>query len=122
MSSKVKQKCLLIDLDGTVFKHGMSLSDVNYGKPTPHATIQLRKWRHAGHIIIFTTGRTESERKYTEEQLAHWGIQYAQLVMDCGSGQRILINDSKPYEGWEGVETAVGITVERDKGLKEVDI
>lgn len=43
------------------------------------------------------------------------GIYYDQLIMQVGNGPRVLINDA-----CEDQETAFGITIERNKGLKDI--
>jgi hypothetical protein len=63
-----------------------------------------------------TTGRKESLRKVTEQQLTEAGIFYNYLIMGIGGGTRYLINDNKP----EGTESAFAINLERNKGVNDI--
>jgi hypothetical protein len=58
-------------------------------------------------------------RKFTEKQLEQAGIFYDMLIMGIGGGVRVLINDYKPNST---EETAVAIVVDRDKGIKNIEI
>jgi hypothetical protein len=53
-------------------------------------------------------------RDLTIHQLEVAGIYYHQLIMGCGRGERVVINDSKHDMN----ETALGFTVPRDEGLE----
>lgn len=110
----------MCDIDGVLLKWIPEYTGKQRQKPLPGIE-KLKFWFNEGHTIILTTGRSELYRIQTTKQLNRLGIYYHQLIMDLPRGQRILINDSKPYEGWEGIETAIGITVERDKGLDSID-
>ena len=76
------------------------------------------EWDKKGYNIILTTGRKESLRKTTEEQLSRIGIFYDKLVMGIGGGDRIVVNDNKP----DGRQTAFAINLERDKGIKDINL
>lgn len=115
------KKTLFIDIDGTLVKHKNSLSKVILEEPEilPGVIEKINKWDADGHIIILTTGRKESMRKITEEQMQKLGIYYSQLVMGLTRGERILINDKKPdYE----MTTASAIEVNRNEGLININI
>jgi len=74
-------------------------------------------WHRQGFRIILTTGRPEFLREDTERQLKELGIFYNQLVMDCGPGPRVLINDTP-----NDTPKAYAVNLERDSGLEGVDI
>ena len=88
-------------------------------KLLPGTLEKLQEWDMKGYYIILTTGRKESMRKVTEEQLAHAGIMYDQLIMGIGGGVRVLINDTKPYGDFD---TAVSVNLDRDEGIKNLEI
>ena len=48
------------------------------------------------------------------------GINYDQLIMGFGGGDRILINDRKPHQ--PNRDTAYCINLKRDEGLKDIMI
>ena len=57
-------------------------------------------------------------RSVTEKQLAEAGIFYNQLIMGIGGGERYLINDCKE----DGTQYANAINIERNKGIKNINI
>jgi hydroxymethylpyrimidine pyrophosphatase-like HAD family hydrolase len=115
-------KTIFCDLDGTLVKHSNPIDVQNPTldlKVLPGVHEKLREWDSKGYTIIITTGRKESARKSTEEQLRFAGIVYDQLIMGFGGGDRILINDRKPNSDRD---TAYVINLERDKGLEDVEL
>jgi len=113
---------IFCDIDGTLVTHS---------KPTDaqlpshklnllDGTIEkILEWDKLGYRIILTTGRKESLRKVTEQQLAEAGIIYDQLVMGIGGGKRYIINDRKP-NGTE--DYAIAINLKRNQGIKNINI
>jgi len=110
----------LMDLDGTMIKHQGNLVDItNLDKEQLLPGVQEFLEQRALNCdkLIIVTGRPESFRKFTEEQLFRLGIHYDQLIMGVGRGRRFLINDSKPDIN---EHTAIGITVPRNGGLEHL--
>ena len=113
---------IFCDIDGTLVTHAIP---TDAQKPTHKLILldgtieKLSEWDRLGYNIILTTGRKESLRKITEQQLAEAGIIYDLLIMGIGGGKRYLINDRKPY-GSENY--ALAINLERDKGIKNIEI
>jgi FMN phosphatase YigB (HAD superfamily) len=113
---------IFCDLDGTLVKH---TSPHGAQKPThkmkllPGVKEKLLEWDAKGYNIILVTGRKNSLRRITEEQLEEAGIFYDQLIMGIGGGIRYLINDTKPNND---KPTAVAKTVIRDKGIKDIEL
>ncbi len=120
MSLDPRPKSLFLDLDGTLLEHPGSLSAIltSPHRVLPGVMTKLNKWNAQGHRIILTTGRPESMRRFTEEQLQVLGIFYDQLVMGITGGERVLINDRKP----SGQDTAKAINIDRNVGLLKVDL
>ena len=117
----IRPKTVFCDIDGTLLEHFPS-GESFYGfkpKALPGTVEKLLEWDKKGYNIILTTGRKESMRKITIEQLESAGIFYDQLIMGIGGGVRVLINDLKP--GNEE-ETAVAINLKRDKGINKIEI
>jgi hypothetical protein len=79
---------------------------------------RLLDWERKGYRIILLTGRKESLRSQTEKQLNEVGIFYDQLIMGVGGGVRYLINDCKS----NGDTSSFAINVERNKGIKDINI
>jgi FMN phosphatase YigB (HAD superfamily) len=116
----MKTKTIFCDIDGTLFLHDSDQSSRAKNKPVVLNGVleKFSEWDKSGHIIILTTGRRESERAFTERQLQESGLIYDKLLMGIGSGQRIVINDLKPYSD---MKTAVAINLERNSGLLGID-
>ena len=115
------KKTLFIDIDGTLIKHTGNLSKQLLNEPEllPDVLEKLNQWDMDGHKIILTTGRKESMRKTTENQLSELGIFYDQLIMGLNRGERIVINDGKTDSD---MITASAIQIERNEGLTNVSI
>lgn len=116
-----RPKTIICDIDGTLIIHNKP-SEVAKNSYTPElleGTIdKLNEWERNGYNIILLTGRKESMRKITENQLSQLGIYYDQLIMGVGGGPRYLINDYKS----DGTKASFAINVERNKGIKDIDI
>ena len=115
-----RPKTIICDIDGTLIKHHGSLTKQMQCDPEilPGTIEKISEWDSKGYHIILITGRKESMRKITEQQLSSLGIVYDKLVMGVTSGERILINDNKPT----GEKTAFAICVERNIGLHGIDV
>jgi len=116
-----RPKTIICDIDGTLVRHydPHTVSKSTYKMELLEGTIEkLLEWERKGYNIILLTGRKESMRKVTEQQLSNAGVFYDQLIMGVGGGPRYLINDYKP----DGTESAFSINVERNSGIKELDI
>ena len=114
-----RPKTIFLDIDGTIFKHQGNLVDIHKNEPElldgVHET--MNAWEMKGYNIILTTGRKESLRKVTEEQLEKLHIFYDQLIMGIGGGVRYVINDFKPSSP---LPTCHAITIDRNKGIKHL--
>jgi hydroxymethylpyrimidine pyrophosphatase-like HAD family hydrolase len=116
-----RPKTIFCDIDGTLIEHFPPGSNFHEFSPKalPGVTEKILEWDKKGYRIILTTGRKESMRKFTEKQLEQAGIFYDMLIMGIGGGVRVLINDYKPNST---EETAIAIVVDRDKGIKDIEI
>lgn len=111
-------KTIFCDIDGTLLFHNVDTLN-GKGQILPGARETIQTWMRKGYRIILTTGRPESHRRITEEALVSHNIQYHQLVMNLGRGQRVVINDMKPGST---DPSALAICVDRDKGLEDVEV
>jgi mannose-6-phosphate isomerase len=113
-------KTIFCDIDGTIFKHKGDIyknileeSDILDG-----VIDKFKEWDKNNYKIILTTGRKESSREQTIEQLKKFGINYDQLIMGLSNGDRILINDKKE----KGIEyTAYAYNLVRNEGMKNIN-
>ena len=115
------KKTIFLDIDGCILMHQGNLSAQILCFPIllPKTLEKLNEWESNGHKIILTTGRKESMRKITEDQLLKLGVVYDQLVMGLNRGERILINDKK-INGNGRVATA--IEIKRNQGIGDITI
>ena len=116
-----RPKTIICDIDGTLVVHNKpsDAAKTSCKSILLEGTLdKLNEWERNGYNIILLTGRKESMRQVTIEQLSQLGIYYDQLIMGVGGGPRYLINDYKP----DGTETAFAINVERNIGVKNINI
>lgn len=120
MAADERPGCVLVDIDGTIAQHTGDMKQV-FASPLallPGTREIWGEWIRRGYRVVVTTGRRESMRAVTAKQLADAGLQYDQLVMDCGPGFRILYNDVKPGDPRP---TAYAVNVERNKGMLPIE-
>ena len=116
-----RPKTIICDIDGTLVMH----APPHLTASTEHTLVlldgaikKLLEWERRGYNIILLTGRKESTRAVTEQQLRQAGIFYDQLVMGVGGGERHLINDTKP----DGASSAYAHNVQRNIGIKDLHV
>jgi|TARA_S200002703_G_scaffold81575_1_gene70341 hydroxymethylpyrimidine pyrophosphatase-like HAD family hydrolase len=117
-----RPKTIFCDLDGTLVKHSnpIDIQDSYFElEVLPGVHEKLIEWDTKGYHVVITTGRKESARKSTVKQMRRAGINYDQLIMGFGGGDRILINDRKLNSNRD---TASVVNLDRDTGLKGVKI
>ena len=116
------KKTIFLDIDGTLLRHCGSLTNIFF-EDSPQvldgAIEKINEWESKGYNIILTTGRKESLRRITENQLVKLGIVYDQLIMGLGGGPRYIINDLKPNSE---EPTAQAINLKRNGGIGNVKI
>lgn len=116
-----RPKTIFCDIDGTLVKHSSpsEYSKKNYKMEVLDGVIEkLIDFDRKGYNVVLTTGRKESMRKVTEQQLSDAGIFYDQLIMGIGGGIRVLINDKKP----NGNKTSISFNLERNEGISNLNI
>ena len=110
---------IFCDIDGTLVTHNKPTEQFSNKLELLDGTLEkILEWDKLGYTIILTTGRKESLRQVTENQLNEVGIIYDQLIMGIGGGKRYLINDNKPNGDW----SAQHICVARNEGIKNINI
>jgi len=118
---ETRPKTIISDIDGVIFEHTGDISELHLITPIllPGVKEKWINFDRKGYKIVLITGRRESTRKKTEEQLTNAGIFYDQLIMGVGGGPRVLINDRK--EG-STEDTAIAVNLIRNAGLKDASI
>jgi hypothetical protein len=112
-------KTIICDIDGTlVFHHGSQRQQIKKRLVVlPGVVEKFHEWDKLGYTIVLISGRRESTRKITENQLSEAGLMYDKLILGVGRGQRILINDLKEDSK---EPTAISINLKRNLGLQEL--
>lgn len=115
-----KPRTIICDIDGTIFKHAHRYSNLlKHDLELNNGVLEkFDEWDSSGLKIILMTGRKESARKLTENQLEKMGIPYDQLIMNVGNGPRVIIND-KLFES--SPDRAYSVNVKTDSGFEDVD-
>jgi mannose-6-phosphate isomerase-like protein (cupin superfamily) len=117
----VAPKTIFCDIDGTLLHHHGTIDDNAKKEPIvlPNVLNSIQQWEKLNYKIIIITGRKESARKATEEQLFNAGIVYDSLIMGITNGDRIILNDKKP----NGIRnTTYAINLVRNKGLENYNL
>ena len=119
----IEHRCpptIFCDIDGTIWEHVVDPAECMNEYPTllPGARERFLEWHRRGFKIILTTGRPEFLRSITIETLQYHGIFFDQLVMGCGPGPRVLVNDTEEMTH----PKACAINVDRNMGLLGVHI
>jgi histidinol phosphatase-like enzyme len=113
-------KTIFCDIDGCIFFHPGKLA-IATQKPVvlPGVKDKFCEWIRKGYTIILTTGRPESLRLITEQQLNEVDLHYHNLIMNLPRGQRVVINDVKlDRKG----KTAACVNLKRNEGMTDVNI
>ena len=115
MEKNIRPHTIFCDIDGTLLKHNNSITEITDSTELlPNTKQSIETWDLLGYNIILTTGRKESLRQKTEEQLSSVGIHYDQLIMGIGGGKRYLINNRKK-DREENYATAINLNF--DEGI-----
>jgi len=128
---------IFLDIDGTILEHLGSLAKALYSTPLPGTLEKLDEWYRADYKIILITGRRESMREQTVNQLARYKIHYDLLLMGLDRGPRVVINDLKETcieananayraaeEGREYLSkpTAYAFNLYRNEGIQDIEL
>ena len=115
-----KNYTIFLDIDGCLIEHiGNATEQLINPNPKllPNVLEKLNEWEREVHQIILTSGRRESMRNKTEQDLEKLGVFYDKLIMGCNV-KRVLINDIKCSDD----KTAFAINIPRNEGLSSVII
>lgn len=114
-----KNPTLFVDIDGTLVKY-RKFSELQNSVLSPIKEVVdfVNQQYDNGAIIIITTARTEQYRHFTVLELNEIGVKWHQLVMGCGRGTRVVLNDKDPEN--PELDRAVGINLIRDNGFESI--
>ena len=116
MSTVTKNPTFFVDIDGTLVEY-RKFNELATAVLTPITEVvnYINEQHKSGAVIIITTARPEIYRNYTINELEKIGVMYHQLVMDCGRGTRVILNDKDPEN--PELDRAVGINLTRNMGF-----
>ena len=121
-------KLISFDIDGTLVRH-LENEEIDEGREEellPNALEFMEGIQKRGDYIILTTARMERHREMTEKMLDEFGIEYNHIIFGIGSQERIVVNDIKPINAYDGgdrekpLPTAYAINMNRNEGFSRV--
>jgi hypothetical protein len=120
MSKVIKNPTFFVDIDGTLVVY-RKFNELSTAVLTPIVEVvdYINEQYNSGAVIIITTARPSTYELMTKQELETIGVKYHQLVMDCGRGTRVILNDKDPEQ--PDIERAVGINLQRNMGFKTLD-
>ena len=118
MNKTIKNPTLFVDIDGTLVKY-RKFTELDTAVLTPIQDVidYVNDHYNSGSVIIITTARPSSYELMTKQELEKLGVKYHQIVMDCGRGTRVVLNDMDPENP---IQRAVGINFVRDGGFSSI--
>ena len=120
MSKVIKNPTFFVDIDGTLVVY-RKFNELSTAVLTPIVEVvdYINEQYNSGAVIIITTARPSTYELMTKQELETIGVKYHQLVMDCGRGTRVILNDKDPEQ--PDIERAVGINLQRNMGFQTFD-
>lgn len=120
MSKVIKNPTLFVDIDGTLVEY-RKFSELSESILTPIQDVIdfVNNHYDNGSVVMITTARPSTYELFTKQELEKIGVKYHQLIMDCGRGTRVILNDKDPENP---IDRAVGINLDRNGGLKNITI
>ena len=115
--NQAKLSTYFIDIDGTILYQNNSITyDIASLKVIETSFTEIKNLHQQGNIIIITTAR--KDYKKTKNILDYFQIPYHHIIVGLNPGNRIVINDKKPY--CLLLQTASSQQNERDKGIRSI--
>ena len=120
MSKVIKNPTLFVDIDGTLVEY-RKFSELYESILTPIQDVIdfVNNHYDNGSVVMITTARPSTYELFTKQELEKIGVKYHQLIMDCGRGTRVILNDKDPENP---IDRAVGINLDRNGGLKNITV
>lgn len=134
-----KHRTYFIDIDGTILAH-LSNGDLDlldhYLEQNDFGSIEQKtiilphylEWQDSipkSTKIVLTTARLHRHKHITEYQLRTVGVVWDDIVYECNSGPRVLVNDLKPIKALDNdtksvMTTAYAVNLVRNAGFEDV--
>ena len=122
MCEITKNPTLFVDIDGTIIKYRNfnELGDYLSAEPIQDVIDFINDHYDSGSVIIITTARPSDYEILTKQELEKVGIKYHQIVMNCGRGTRVVLNDIDPKS--PEIKRAIGLNLQRNGGILDIEI
>ena len=118
MIKTTKNPTFFVDIDGTLVKYRKFAELENSVlEPIQDVIDTINNYYEQGAHIVITSARPDSYELFTKQELEKIGVKYHQLVMNCGRGTRVVLNDMDPENP---IQRAVGINFVRDGGFDQI--
>lgn len=120
MTKIIKNPTLFVDIDGTLVKY-RKFSELLESTPSPIQDVIdfINNHYDNGSVIMITTARPSEYEDFTKKELNTIKVKYHQLIMNCGRGTRVILNDKDPDNP---IDRAIGLNLIRDCGLDNIII
>lgn len=120
VGGKYGSNLYILDWDGTCIITRHKVSDQLLEEPEllPGVREFFDYASSQGSVVIIVTGRAESARETTLNQIRKLGLWCSYLLCTGSNGRRFLINDAKPSA--PDTSTAIGITISRNIGMEQI--
>ena len=109
-------KTWIFDLDGTLVVHNGYKEGVDTLLPGVKEFYEKNITKD--DYILIVTARFSKFKGIAEKCLLDNDIYYDRMIYDTPRGERILINDRKPWDG--GLDTAFSYNIDRNEGLGNI--
>jgi hypothetical protein len=109
-------KTWIFDLDGTLVVHNGYKEGVDTLLPGVKEFYEKNITKD--DYILIVTARFSKFKGIAEKCLLDNDIYYDRIIYDTPRGERILINDRKPWDG--GLDTAFSYNIDRNEGLGNI--
>ena len=104
------EKTWIFDLDGTLVVHNGYKGGMDSLLPGVKEFYE-RNIKDTDYILIITA-RDSEFKGIAEKCFLDNNIRYDRIIYDTSRGERILINDRKPWDG--GIDTAYSFNIDRN--------
>ena len=104
------EKTWIFDLDGTLVVHNGYKN--GFDELLPGVKEFYEKNIDDTDYILIITARNSEFKGIAEKCLLDNNIRYDRIIYDTPRGERILINDRKPWDG--GIDTAYSFNIDRN--------
>lgn len=121
LAARREHHTAFVDIDGVVLQQLPNASvRAADNRPIDCTLRTLRQFRAQGHRVVLVTARSSLRREAVLGLLSELDVPFDDILFDCNSGQRFLLNDMKPALPWR--PQAVAVNLLRDEGIRAMPV